>query len=84
MADLGTSSGAPDVEDFGLCLTLDVVPCPCVEDFGLWLTLDVVPCPFAEDFGLWLTLDIVHCPYMEAFITLDWSCSWLITKNKVK
>ena len=57
---------------------------PGVEDFGLWLTLDVVHCPYVEDFGLWLNLEVVPCPFVEAFITLDWSCSWSITKSKVK
>jgi hypothetical protein len=39
----GRTAGAPGVEDFGLCLTLDVFQsgAPGVEDFGLCLTLDV-------------------------------------------
>ena len=55
-----------------------------MEDFGLWLTLDVVHCPYVEDFGLWMTLDVFPCPFAEAFITLDWSGLWLITKSKGK
>ena len=35
VCDLGTSSGAPGVEDFGM-IALDIVPCPFAEVFILW------------------------------------------------
>ena len=54
------------MEDFGLCLTLDVFQsgAPGVEDFGLCLTLDVGQsgAPGVEDFSLWLTLDELTAP----------------------
>ena len=49
LADLGTLSIAPGVEDFSLCLTLDAVRCPFVEVFSLWLTLG--RCPIAPICG---------------------------------
>ena len=58
LADLGTLSIAPGVEDFGLCLTLGRwLQCPYVEVFGLWLTLSLrYQCPWCG--GLWSLSDL--------------------------
>ena len=82
------------MEDFGLCLTLDVGQsgAPDVEDFSLWLTLDVSQSgiPGVEDFSLWLTLDVGQsialrgglCHFgLVKHMVGHWFNFWSVTKN---
>ncbi len=61
------------MEDFGLCLTLDAVPCPFAEVF---VTLDWL--------YIWLVTSLTlggmdsFLPLAEVFVTSEWLNIWLV------